>query len=1338
MNQDTKPVEPTAPPRDRDPAWYQLPEQIPPEFSRLAAERDRLEQERDRRYASRIRAAEAEYRQQMAAARSRFQSEQVAIEQFAEASLRDLTAACSQAIQTAQADLKARKEELIRQTQQAIEEARSAREQGRWEAETLFESSERAERERFESLDKALVTELEELDALDAAALAQRDRLRGFGPFPEPEPVPPPGPADLEDLRAALAVAQQRWLAIEAMRLPKIVDWSGLAVLGAAALVVLIGPALWFLGWPAGAGAAVGGALGVVALAAILLRGRARRALRAAIPQLDRDRIQLRGQLTASIAENRRISQERIERLRQKRDQEIRELEERVRQRVQAAEAARDAGLAELEASARQRIERAEQVKAQATEQRTRELTQRKDQLQRWFEQETQRIEHQLRTHHAEAEARRGQDWDELVATWTGGLERLDTLAARVVAEVQARSWDWEQPAEVPPLPEDVPPAIRFGTVRIDPRLVPHGISRDERLQETARGGWELPALLTFPDRASLVVRAGGAGKEEGVAVLQGTMLRWLTSLPPGKVRFTLIDPVGLGRHFAAFMHLADYSELLVTSRIWTEPQQIEQRLADLSLHMEHVIQQFLRNEYANLEEYNRDAGVVAEPYRVLVISHFPAGFHESSAQRLASIAAGGSRCGVHLLILVDEDQPLPRTISVAELSQQAQRLVWRADESRFVWDHPRFASFAFTPDRPPPDERLTPILHRFGEAARRAGRVEVPFDVVAPPTERWWTGDTREGIDVPLGRSGATRLQALQLGRGTSQHALIAGRTGSGKSTLLHALITNAALIYGPDQLEFYLIDFKKGVEFKTYAEHELPHARVIAIESEREFGVSVLQRLDEELRRRGELFRAHNVPDLAAYRAIPQAPPLPRVLLIVDEFQEFFVDDDRLAQEAALLLDRLVRQGRAFGIHVLLGSQTLGGAFSLARSTLGQMGVRIALQCSESDAHLILSEENAAARLLTRPGEAIYNDANGMVEGNHVFQVVWLPESQRAEYLERLRQFDAAQGARPARPRIVFEGNVPSDIRRLASLRALLDADTWPEPPPRAPLAWLGEAVAIKDPTAAVFRRQGGHNLLLVGQDADAARGIFAAALLSLAAQLPPEAASFAILDATPEDHPDEARLRRIAACVPHPSLLGGPSQVDSILQQLADELARRQSHPLVRNSWFVFLFDASRFRQLRRSDDFSFGRADQTHRGEQLAELLREGPALGIHLIIWSDTLNNLQRVFDRSSLREFEMRVLFQMSANDSTNLLDTPLANRLGPHRALFASEDRGTLEKFRPYQLPDQAWLDSIQSQLSGRIQARPAPSAPTYSSGELDGPENRSTTPSQPHKHSS
>ena len=122
-------------------------------------------------------------------------------------------------------------------------------------------------------------------------------------------------------------------------------------------------------------------------------------------------------------------------------------------------------------------------------------------------------------------------------------------------------------------------------------------------------------------------------------------------------------------------------------------------------------------------------------------------------------------------------------------------------------------------------------------------------------------------------------------------------------------ALITNDALRYSPDQLELYLIDFKKGVEFKVYAAMNLPHARVIAVESEREFGLSVLQRLDVELKERGEIYREFGCQDLAGYRECGRDVPMPRVLLVIDEFQEFFVENDKIAQEVTLLLDRLMR---------------------------------------------------------------------------------------------------------------------------------------------------------------------------------------------------------------------------------------------------------------------------------------------------------------------------------------------------------------------------------------------------------------------------------------------
>src|SRR4029077_3196258 len=169
------------------------------------------------------------------------------------------------------------------------------------------------------------------------------------------------------------------------------------------------------------------------------------------------------------------------------------------------------------------------------------------------------------------------------------------------------------------------------------------------------------PAFLPFPRLGGLLLHAFGPGRAVAVQTQQALMLRLLTALPPGKVRFTIIDPVGLGDNFAAFMHLADHDEALVTSRIWTEPNQIERRLTDLTAHMENVIQKYLRNQYKSIEEYNAQAGEDAEPYRVLVVASFPTNFSAETARLLVSIANSGAVCGFYVLVSVDSKQSLPQ-----------------------------------------------------------------------------------------------------------------------------------------------------------------------------------------------------------------------------------------------------------------------------------------------------------------------------------------------------------------------------------------------------------------------------------------------------------------------------------------------------------------------------------------------------------------------------------------------------------------------------------------------------------------------------------------------------
>ncbi len=894
---------------------------------------------------------------------------------------------------------------------------------------------------------------------------------------------------------------------------------------------------------------------------------------------------------------------------------------------------------------------------------------------------------------------------------WQGHLARWQPLLADALAsgveireKVDTLFPAWDDPTWADWRPTGtVPPVVRFGSSEIVTHSIVEAPPWDSSRPAAVPITFRLPALYSFPEPASLLFRAEDEGRDRAVESLQAVMLRLMTTLPPGRLRFTIVDPVGLGQNFAAFMNLADHDETLAGSRIWTEAGHIEGRLADLTGHMENVIQKYLRNRYATISEYNAQAGEVAEPFRVLVVANFPVNFSADAARRLVSIVRSGPRCGVSTLISVDTRQPVPKGFDLADLEGGGVLLDW--DRGRFRRQDEDFSRLPLTLDRPPSDDFCNRILQRVGEAARGAQRVEVPFEFIAPPPDRWWTGSTRQEISVAIGRAGATRRQHLELGKGTSQHVVIAGKTGSGKSTLLHALITNLALQYDPDEVELYLVDFKKGVEFKTYAVHELPHARVIAIESEREFGLSVLRRLDVELKSRGERFRAVGAQDLNAYRQSAPKERSPRLLLIVDEFQEFFVEDDKIAQESSQLLDRLVRQGRAFGMHVLLGSQTLGGAYSLARSTIDQMAVRIALQCSEADAHLILSDDNSAARLLSRPGEAIYNDANGLVEGNDPFQVVWLGDEQREQYLERIRELARERHVtRPAA--VVFEGNAAADVAKNHPLNALL-AGGRPESEENVEHAWLGEAMAIDELTSAGFRRQNGSNLVLVGQQPESALGMLVTGVISLAAHGSGETcpiARYTIVDARQSVAPTKG----ILANMPEPVQVVGSVDLVSVVADLTAELERRQKDPAAKSpSAYLVLYGLHRLRDLRRQeDDFGYmGRGEEKPitPDKQLATLLREGPPLGMHTLIWCDTLTNLQRAFDRGAMRELALRVAFQMNVADSSNLIDSPAASKLGLHRALLCSEEEGKVEKFRPYDVPNEAWLARVKESFAER-----------------------------------
>jgi hypothetical protein len=356
-------------------------------------------------------------------------------------------------------------------------------------------------------------------------------------------------------------------------------------------------------------------------------------------------------------------------------------------------------------------------------------------------------------------------------------------------------------------------------------------------------------------------------------------------------------------------------------------------------------------------------------------------------------------------------------------------------------------------------------------------------------------------------------------------------------------------------------------------------------------------------------------------------------------------------------------------------------------------------------------MDENNAAPRLLTRPGEGIYNDMAGAMEGNSPFQTVWLPNDERDASLERIRA-RADQAAKAYPGPIVFEGNAPADVRENRPLQALLEAHSIK--PTAAARIWLGAPNSIKGPTEAIFQKRSGNNLLIVGQRDEAILAMIALALVSLAAQYPAGAAKFVLCDSTAPGSAQRAFLDRIVAAIPHEITVAKSGDIAEIMNRLADDLkSRAEDDTVAAPATFLLIHGLQHFRKLRQEDDFGFATSHSDSSGNaaaQLSKLVSDGASHGLHVIAALDTYNNIMRFLGRKALSEFEMRVLFQMSTNDSASLCDDPKASDLGLHRALFYNEQEGHLETFRPYALPDSKWIEKVAHNLSRLLKSDSMP----------------------------
>ncbi|MFD7501546.1 FtsK/SpoIIIE domain-containing protein [Streptomyces sp. NPDC059850] len=221
-------------------------------------------------------------------------------------------------------------------------------------------------------------------------------------------------------------------------------------------------------------------------------------------------------------------------------------------------------------------------------------------------------------------------------------------------------------------------------------------------------------------------------------------------------------------------------------------------------------------------------------------------------------------------------------------------------------------------------------------------------LDVIGmePPTARAVVGRWQTGGQSTLAMVGESYDGPYGIDiRKDGPHGLIAGTTGSGKSELLQTIVAALAVANTPENMTFVLVDYKGGSAFKDCV--HLPHTVGMVTDLDAHLVERALESLGAELHRREHILAQAGAKDIEDYQDLvrrnPGMAPLPRLLLVIDEFASMVRD----MPDFVTGLVNIAQRGRSLGIHLLLATQRPSGVVS--PEIRANTNLRIALRVTD-----------------------------------------------------------------------------------------------------------------------------------------------------------------------------------------------------------------------------------------------------------------------------------------------------------------------------------------------------------------------------------------------------
>ncbi len=804
------------------------------------------------------------------------------------------------------------------------------------------------------------------------------------------------------------------------------------------------------------------------------------------------------------------------------------------------------------------------------------------------------------------------------------------------------------------------------------------------------------------------------------------SLLRTFMSIPAGKVEAFTIDTGRMGAVFHDILVLGSRHRRIIEPAS-SRSEDIERTLSTLRSKVDGIA-----NNYGD----DFESRMKRESYYALAISNFPEGFTAKALKDLSVIVKNAAACGVAVYILATEarlnNMSGENRIIADEIMQTLQNMngsagVLKCVDKYITSDVNVILDGMYDYDK----DQIETVMNTLLTGINGYRAVTTTFEDIYPEINdpnTWMSRNTMQGIYIPVGIKGSSDMVNICIGApgaNSEHHVLIEGSTGAGKSTFLHTLIMSTLISYSPLELEMLLVDFKAGIEFKRYADYDIPSLKIVAIQSEREFGLNVFRELERKFQERSEAFKSTGATSTDDYRKMT-GNPMPKIVLIMDEYQELFVGNDDITRECERILRTLVLMGRAYGIHIILATQNLNQA-QLDQEIYKQMVVRIALKGAKN----ILSSDNIGTEMLinSNDGTTIYNTNCGESSSNKVFQTAYLGTGEyHCELLSRIgelqRNIVAVNNVGSGMPNKVLFTNIEDNRRHRLNQFILENAIPEPANPKNERIygLFLGEVYDLEGklnvgipnvPEANLFVSVSSQQMpkimvnsvisLLYGDIAckNATKGNRLIHFVNMVGEglgceikklerLFPEYIKYA----EPENADDDWAI-----------VASGYDKVKEIIDNTYDELCKRRGGNFNPDDrLFLVLAGMEKMDVLAQMNSYEkqtideyaidgAGRATEKNVIEKLVEIIKYGPELSINSIMYASDIEAASMMYGERFYDSFALRIAQQLSDNYMKEIVREYHPESLKPTTMVFCNKGIADNKKFRPYEIPGDDWL---------------------------------------------